>query len=314
MPINRSHITCLGFAALLAYALPTMAQDVEELVVQAESDPAADGRVENRFRIGLDCSPSSPTLKSHLRLEADTGLTVRMVLPNSPAAVAGIRQHDVIVEANGHPVGEVMDLVREVNDAGTNEMSVTLYREGTEHVLNVTPEERDEDEITRLRDGFRNRLGQRWGDLENAPPEFRRLMEQLPQMDMQFFGNNGFGRINPGIAIPQMPSVPNSFNLRIERDNDKVTVQRGNDRYEVTIDTLDQLPEDIRPMVENMLNGGQFNFRGLMRPSLPAAPHAMPPRPAAPADPRMNDRFDGLELQLKQLQDAIRKMEEGKNR
>ena len=319
MLVNKSHLASLGIAAFMACAIPAIAQDVQNLL-GAEAEPDVIPRLErslaglpeqaepitNRFRIGLDCVPSSATLKSHLHLGEHTGLTVNMVLPNSPAALAGIRQHDVVVEANGHPVGEVMDLVRHVNDSQGTEMSIALIREGEEHLVKVTPEERDEDELQRLRNGFRDQLGP---DLQGFP-ELENMFKQFPQLNQ--FGNGTFRQIQPGFAIPSLPNIPNAFNLRIERDNDKITVQRGDDRYEVTTDTLDQLPDDIRPLVENMLNGGSFSLHGLSTPGL--GPQSLPPRVIVPPDStnqrRLEDRFDGLELRLKELQDAIRSIED----
>ena len=79
----------------------------------------------------------------------------------------------------------------------------------------------------------------------------------------------------------------------------------------MTVDTLDQLPDDVRPLVENMLNGGNGQLRGLFAPGLDM-PLPVPAKPAPPANPnrQFEDRFDGLELQLKQLQDAIKRFED----
>lgn len=338
MPITKSHLASLGIAAFMACAIPALAQDFQDLV-QAEIDidiaeqlenrlnPRAQlerversalvndlekRRVENRYRIGLDCRPARPELKSHLKLDEDTGLMVHMSLPGSPASIAGIRQYDVIVEANGQTVGEVMDLVEQVNEAKGDEMSITLIREGEEHLVKVTPEERDEEELGRLRDGFRNQLGQQGlPGIEAMRPELEEMFKNFPQLNQ--FGNGAFRRINPGIAMPAIPNLPNSFS--IQRSNDKITVQHGDDHYEVTTDTLDELPDNVRPLVENMLNGGQMNFGGLMLPGMQAP--ALPARPRLPAtqvppaknNSQLQDRFDGLEIQLRDLQDAIRSLE-----
>jgi len=320
MPINKSHLVSLGIAAFMACAIPALAQDLQDLV-QAEVDVDVDvaeqlderlnagNRMENRYRIGLDCRPARAELKSHLKLDDDTGLMVHLALPGSPAGVAGIRQYDVIVEANGHPIGRVMDLVEQVNDAKGNEMSITLIREGEEHLVKLTPEERDEEELDRLRNGFRNQLGQQaMPGFEAFRPELEEMFKNLPQLNQ--FGNGAFQRINPGIAMPQIPNLPNSFS--IQRNNEKITVQHGDDHYEVTTDTIDELPDDVRPLVENMLNGGQFNFGGLFTPGMQRP--RLPARPAKPVPPAKNgqlqDRFDGLELQLRELQDAIRSLED----
>ncbi len=309
MLFTKSHLASLGVAAFMACAIPALAQDLQALV-QAESDVfEPKGEIENRYRIGLDCRPARPELKSHLKLDDDTGLMVQTALPGSPAGVAGIRKYDVIVEANGHPVGQVMDLVEQVNEAKGNEMSITLIREGEEHLLKLTPEERDEKELDRLRNGFRDQLGRQampgFGAM-NLGADFEEMLKQFPQMQLQF-GNGAFQRINPGIAMPPIPNLPNSFSVQIQ--NDQITVQHGDDHYEVTKDTIDELPDDVRPLVENMLNRGQFNLGGLFAPGMNRP--AMPANPVPPAkNKRFEDRFDGLEIQMRELQDAIRSIKD----
>lgn len=327
MLISKSRLTSLLAGIVLSVAIPVLAQDAQSLLeqgnIQAEVDRITD-RVDvvNEYRIGLDCAPTDAALKSHLHLGDDQGLTVNMVLPGSPAANAGMKRYDVVVKANGQPVAKVMDLVQQVNESRGGELTVTLMRGGEEHLVKMMPEKRDVEEMEQLRRRFHHRLGQGpLGGPQGLPDlagmqELGDLFKQFPHLNQM--GNGVFRSINPGIAIPSHPNVPKDFNLRIQRNNDQITVQRGEDTFEVTTDTLDQLPDDVRPMVENMLHGGGLDFGKLLAPN-----HAMPSRPGIPmrpqgvlpADPnptqskQLKDRFDGLELQLKELQDAIRSIE-----
>ena len=56
--------------------------------------------------------------------------------------------------------------------------------------------------------------------------------------------------------------MPNGVSISIQKQNDKpthITVQRGNDKWEITGDdpeSLKKLPDDLRPFVERMLHGG----------------------------------------------------------
>ena len=180
MPIQKSHIASLGIAMLLAYSIPSFAQDLSLLVQDEGLAQAEEQPIENRYRIGIDCAPASAALRVHLRLPEDAGLLVNTVMPDSPADKAGIKRFDVIVEANGHNVESVVDLVRAVNEAKDSEMSLAVIHEGEKRFVNVTPQERDEDEIRRLRHGFADRLGRRAWPLGVGPAqeEFERAMEQ----------------------------------------------------------------------------------------------------------------------------------------
>ena len=329
MRIQKTHVFSLAIASLIACAIPTFAQQLGPLVLEDEAielqseDVLAESlpeEIDNRFRIGIDCGPAPEALRVHLRLHDDSGVMVNSVMGDSPAGRAGIKRFDIIVEADGRPISSVADLVTAVNRTGSSEMRLAVIHEGKEQLITVTPEERDPEEIERIRNGFARRLGQ------NAfPQDFgidlgEQIQEQLEQAFGQFpmpqgfpQGQFGFRRINPGILLDRN-QLPNGFNLKmqVERNNNgpaTIKIERGDDKWEVTENDLDQLPADVRPMVENMLNGGRMQFRGLMPPQAPAPP-AIPRRAARPnADPQLQKRFDGLELKMQELQDAIRSIQ-----
>ena len=61
-------------------------------------------------RWGLRLHDLTPEIGQQMRLQADQGVVVVGVQPGSPAAEAGIRQGDVIVEVNRQPVNSVSEL------------------------------------------------------------------------------------------------------------------------------------------------------------------------------------------------------------
>lgn len=322
MKIHRTHMFSLGIAATLACAIPAFAQELNVLVADAEVDRAevVPEDEENRYRIGIDCAPAPESLRVHLRLHDDSGLLVNSVMDDSPAGRAGIKRFDVIVEANGEPVASVADLVRAVNTAKDSEMTIALIHEGKELLVKLAPDKRDEDEIERIRNGFMRQLGQgAW------PPGMQadlgaQIQDQLEQAFGQMQlppGQFRFRRLNPGILLDRA-QIPNGFNLKmhVERHNNgraTIKIERGDQKWEVTEDELDKLPDDIRPMVENMLNGNRINVQGLMAPNvgqLPAVPK-IPGRqtPRRKVRDDLSDRFDGLELKMEELQNAIRSIQ-----
>jgi len=350
MPIQKTHLSALGTAAIMACALSAIAQVPDpnfEPTLNFQVDKALPGRVllndvgtriENRYRLGIGCAPVPEALRVHLRLQDDAGLLVNAVLDESPGGRAGIKRHDVIVAANGQPLTSVEDLVAAVNEAKDTEMSLAIIHAGEEQTVKLTPEERDEEEIERLRNGFANRLGRnqfmQGFDMGDMEAEIERAIEQMQKQlgpmqngfRMQMgpgivFGPNGIPSAgNTGGWSSSKSTITRSFqsngeevSVTIARDDNgpaKIKVKRGSESWSLTEKELDQLPKDIRGLVESQLNG-RGTLRGLMAPGFPA----IPSRPRVPAKPRNNkqqidDRFDGVELQLRELQDAINSIQE----
>jgi predicted metalloprotease with PDZ domain len=71
-----------------------------------------------RWFVGLMVEPLPPFLREHLGLDADTGVRVSRVLPDSPAAKTGIRPNDIVTAANGRKVALLPDLKDAVEAAG----------------------------------------------------------------------------------------------------------------------------------------------------------------------------------------------------
>jgi S1-C subfamily serine protease len=100
-----------------------------------------DGRVRRAF-LGVvgGTRPLRPALAE--RLGRRRGLEVVQLLDGSPAAAAGVRAGDLIVELDGRPIEGVGDLQRSmVGEAVGRSISVGLERDGSMIELRVTPSE-----------------------------------------------------------------------------------------------------------------------------------------------------------------------------
>ena len=143
----------LPFASV---AVPAWAQEeeVEERIIQVAPDDAAEGDVEQNedavempaYWIGLMGGPVSDELRAHLELPADQGILVREVVPDSPAAKAGVQQYDILLRAGEDELMGMKDLVAHVAKAGEDEGAVKLdlIRRGRQETTEVTPEKRPE--------------------------------------------------------------------------------------------------------------------------------------------------------------------------
>lgn len=93
---------------------------------------AEHGKVE-RGRLGVTIQPLSPELAKSFGVTQPAGALVSDVAESSPAAQAGVRHGDVILEYDGHKVGRAADLSRMV--AGTpvgKKVAITVVRDGKE--------------------------------------------------------------------------------------------------------------------------------------------------------------------------------------
>ncbi len=91
-----------------------------------------------RRQIGVSANGLTKQLADHFGV--DGGVLVANVREDSPAAKAGLKAGDIIVEANGKPVTNENELVREINAAKEGDVSITFIRERNRQTLNVTPE------------------------------------------------------------------------------------------------------------------------------------------------------------------------------
>jgi C-terminal processing protease CtpA/Prc len=94
-----------------------------------------------RGRIGLEVQAMTAELREHFGAPKDRGLLVVRVTPERPAARAGVRVGDVLLEAGGAPLDQPFDLVRAVGRPEAGEkLELTLLRDGKRQTLAVEPE------------------------------------------------------------------------------------------------------------------------------------------------------------------------------
>jgi serine protease Do len=91
-----------------------------------------------RARLGVAVEPVTPATAGQLGLSNAAGLIVRQVQAGSPAAQAGLRPGDVIVEANRQPVKSLEDLRRamDATQAGSSVL-LLVQRDGAASYLSV---------------------------------------------------------------------------------------------------------------------------------------------------------------------------------
>jgi serine protease Do len=96
------------------------------------------GRVIRPF-VGINPGDLTPQVAAQFRLPVQRGVIVMSVVPNSPAAQAGIQQSDIITAVNDEPVNRSGDLRRILRRLSPGDQaSLTIVRPTGRVTLNVT--------------------------------------------------------------------------------------------------------------------------------------------------------------------------------
>jgi C-terminal processing protease CtpA/Prc len=88
--------------------------------------------------IGVGITQLTKQLATHFGV--DGGALVDNVRENSPAAKAGLKAGDIIVEADGKAVTNQFDLINTINNKKDGSVQLTVVRDGKRQTISVTPE------------------------------------------------------------------------------------------------------------------------------------------------------------------------------
>lgn len=104
------------------------------------------GRVVRGY-LGVQIQPINEDIKDFLKLKSKKGAYVTKVEPNTPAAKAGLKRHDVIIELNGETIEGPNDLKFKIADIqpGTK-VEIKLVRDDKEKIITVKIEELEPEE------------------------------------------------------------------------------------------------------------------------------------------------------------------------
>lgn len=91
-------------------------------------------------QIGVGVMPLTKQLGDYFGVAEGKGLLIESVRENSPAAKAGIKAGDIIVEADGKQIGGMGGLIRALNEKKEGDVSLTIIRDRNRQTIRVTPE------------------------------------------------------------------------------------------------------------------------------------------------------------------------------
>lgn len=291
---------------------PAKAEKVEIQEQPAESEQPT-------YWIGIrGRNVTEPVLRTQFQLAQDMGVVIEEVVKDSPAAKAGLRQHDILLRANGEPVLSMEELAKLVSEGGAEPIELRIIRLGKEETIVVVPEERPAglEDSSGLGDLGRGFGGAFPADPDGAGPfgAFRMFPGAFvfpPQGGMMAFNNQ----------------MPNGYAVTVTRKNDEpmtITVKKGDQTWTIVGDDkeeLKQLPEDVREYVQGLLAGSvKMGFEGELndlqqnlqermkefQQRLPEGNFRLPEGlPFNEGQDPVLQRMEQLERQLKELQQRL---------
>lgn len=276
-----------------------------------------------KYRIGVSCQgPIPDAIRHQLNLPDKQGLIVVEVLPDSPAAKAGLEQHDILLSGNGRPLAVVVDLIEVVEAAEGKIVKLVVVRRGKEKTIEVAPEE-NPDWMSPEGAARSTGVAPPYPELDRVLEWFERMHPRgaRPSMRLRF--------MHPGMILPPdaliHPNLPGGMSITILKRGDEptqITVKRGEEEWKVDEKGVDQLPDDVRPHVERMLHGmvlgpdvvsPRLDFLPDWQLRRPQADEAMPPadesRPRPSARDRMEQRMDQMNQRLQRLQEMMERLQ-----
>jgi membrane-associated protease RseP (regulator of RpoE activity) len=316
----------IGFVALLTLSLclPLTAQTIEPqpdgdgevprpdlgLINDVDDALAKEAQQVGKTWIGVLCADVDAALRVHLDVPEGVGLMVDEVVDNSPASKLGLQKYDILTAVDGQPLTSARELVEHVSNAGENALQLTWLRKGKEIQGAVVPEPRPADQqIVEL---------QRFGPGNQNFDRLRKWLEKAEQGENEEgqAGPFGFRKFGPEMPLRNFQwhnlnqDMPANLSVTVTRSGDelaKVTVKRGDDTWKLTEDQLDQLPDDVRPFVENQVRGsGGFEIQG-MNQQLPK--HLQELMKEMPWQ-NMNQEFERIQEQMDRMFNELRELKE----
>ena len=197
--------------------------------------------------LGVHAVPIDDALRSQLGL--GECLLVQHVVPESPAAQAGLQQYDIVLRFGDTEIHTLDQLLRAVDENKDREVTLTILRGGKQQTMQVKPAARPMEVVGVIKESIPDK--EKWEGIVSDWMDDRGVRWQTDgKLNMHFVG--------PGFVAVTGP-FPQNLSVTMHKEGDKpaqITVQRNDDKWEVTEDSLDKLPDDVRPHVERLLGRG----------------------------------------------------------
>lgn len=99
-------------------------------------------QVLSNYWIGIDGTPVDDAFRSQLELPEGQGLLINQVVDDSPAAKAGLKQHDILISCHDASIAQIGDLAKILDEKKGTLLPLKLVRAGKRMIIEVTPQRR----------------------------------------------------------------------------------------------------------------------------------------------------------------------------
>ena len=100
----------------------------------------------SKYWIGATVEPTPELLVAQLPINEGEGILLQYVVPDSPAAKAGLQRFDVVVKIDGAPIANASDVAKIVDKTGDKTVKVEFFRKGKLTETKLTPAERPQND------------------------------------------------------------------------------------------------------------------------------------------------------------------------
>ena len=121
------------------HALSLVDSDLDDLVIQNLDDDGQVVVVSGHGWLGAAVTEVTPEKRKELKLPAERGVVLGKIVPDSPAAKAGLKESDVVTELNGQRIEGTEQFRRMIREIPSGRAAqITVWRDGRSETLSVT--------------------------------------------------------------------------------------------------------------------------------------------------------------------------------
>jgi hypothetical protein len=258
-------------------------QDIA-FVVEVQSDEDSDGKEQletPKLWLGITLKPIEGDLAAYLG--SSEGVLVDSVFPDSPASAAGLKKGDILVSVGDEKLTDPKSLltqllaVKSSEDGKVSPLQMKVLRNGESKTMEVTPVARPVElltvEVAMEDDGAPvtkegRKLNFSFDLNDKSPEELEKMLEKMRDshgagLRVFRFGaparvlqSDAEGHAEARVEIHQS-NDGEQMEISIHREGDapaKIKVSRNGESKEYSSDKLDDIPEETRKMVTELLN------------------------------------------------------------
>lgn len=174
------------------------AHDLPPNIIDAEGVQWSFAVDEKHFWIGVRCEPITEITKSQLNLEY--GLAVHEVVPESPAADAGIEVHDILLQLGDQRFETTQQLVDAIDHHKNHTVDFNVIRTGQHINVSVRPEPRPQPQTEQIVLGVFENLK---GDSKGINAQMEKINHWVKHRSSHSDGSLEILLVRPGIAFDQ---------------------------------------------------------------------------------------------------------------